>query len=115
MILYIMDGIVNTIVTDIEETIKEYNLACSVEVYSFCVSSSNDGTKIIVAVSESGDILQKWSCIYINGKWASSRIAISNFVKSDVCNETNCLDCYLCELADIEECHINIRPNLRRG
>ena len=107
-----MDGIVNTLVTDIEETIKEYNLVCSVEAHSFCVCSSADGTKIIVAVSESGDILQKWMCIYKNGTWTSSCIAISNFVKSDVCNETNCLDCYLCELPDIEDCHKNIRTDL---
>jgi hypothetical protein len=107
-----MDGIVNTIVTDIEETITEYNLACNVEVYSFCISSSTDGTKIIVAVSESGNILQKWMCIYKNGTWTSTCIAISNFVKSDVCNETNCLTCHLCELPDIEDCHKNIRPNL---
>lgn len=102
-----MDGIRNIIVTDIEETIKEYNLACNVEIHSFCVSSSTDGTKIIVAVSESGGILQKWSCIYINGKWSSSCIATSNFVKNDVCNETNCINCYLCELPDIEDCHKN--------
>lgn len=101
-----MDGIINTIVTDIEENIKEYNLACSLEAHSFCVTSA-DGTKIIVAVSESGDILQKWMCTYKNGTWTSSRIAISNFVKSDVCNETNCVTCYLCQLRDIEDCHKN--------
>ncbi len=110
-----MDDIVNIIVTDIEETITEYNLACSVEVYSFCVISSNDGTKIIVAVSESGDILQKWSCIYINGKWTSSSIATYNFVKNDVCNETNCVNCYLCELPDIEECHKRHPTRFKEG
>ena len=100
-----MDGIINTIVTDVEEIIKKYNLACSVEVRSFCVSSSADGTKIIIALSKNGDIIQKWVCICENDTWSSSCIANTNFVKSYICNETNCLDCYLCELTDIEECH----------
>ena len=105
-----MDGIVHTIITDVEETIKKYNLACSVKVHGFCISSSNDGTTIIVAVSENGDIVQKWMCIYKNGAWTSSCIPVSNFIASDVCNETNCLDCYLCELPDIEECRGKNRP-----
>ena len=101
-----MDGIRNTIVTYIEETIKKYNLACNIKVNSFHVSSPNERNKIILALSENGDIVQKWMCIYKNDKWSSSSISVSNFVKNDVCNETNCLKCYVCELADIEECHL---------
>jgi hypothetical protein len=101
-----MDGVVNTIVTDIEETIKKYNLDCNIKVHSFHISSPNERNKIILALSENGDIVQKWMCIYKNGTWTSSSISVSNFTANDVCNETNCLDCYLCELADIEECHI---------
>ena len=62
-----MDGIANTIVTDIEETIKKYNLDCSVKVNSFHISSPNERNKIILALSENGDIVQKWMCIYKNG------------------------------------------------
>ena len=101
-----MDGIVNTIVTDIEETIKKYNLDCNIKVHSFHISSPNGRNKIILALSESENIVQKWMCIYKNGAWTSSSISVSNFEANDICNETNCLDCYLCELADIEECHI---------
>ena len=99
-----MDGIINTIVTDVEETIKKYNLACSLKVHSFHISSPNERNKIILALSENGDILQKWMCIYKNGTWTSSCIPVSNFVANDVCNETNCLTCYVCDLPDVEEC-----------
>ena len=100
-----MDGVVNTIVTDIEETIKKYNLDCNIKVHSFHISSPKERNKIILALSESETIVQKWMCIYKNGAWTSSCISVSNFKANDACNETNCLKCYVCELADLEECH----------
>ena len=105
-----MEGIINTIVTDIEETIQKYNLDCHVKVNSFHISSPNERNKIILALSETETIVQKWMCIYKNGTWTSSSISVSNFTKNEVCNETNCLDCYLCELADVEECHVKNHP-----
>lgn len=101
---------------------KTYNLICIViesKITKLIVSSSNDKLKIVVASTNSGTIIQKWSCVNTNSLWVSSSIYenkdYTNKTKQP-CNKTqsscdeniddNNIQCYLCdeEFIDIEDC-----------
>ena len=94
---------------------KTYNLKCiALEsiITKLIIRSSNDKLKIIVASTNSGTIIQKWSCINTNSVWSSSSIyenkdfANQTFQSCDKSRCENNIKCYLCD-TDIEDCANN--------
>ena len=49
-----------------------FSMCEGVKVHSFHISSPNERNKRILALSENGDILQKWMCIYKNGAYTKT-------------------------------------------